>query len=532
MLRVIVAASLLLAGCECGGGVDLVIDVRSNLIAGVEVDRAVVDVYPEGGRTSIHFSAIDLAFGDPLETAVRLAEIPNVAPGAYQVVVVLERLGAPVATRTIVAEVTTTTVLTVLITRDCAMVQCEEGTSCFAGVCVPNDCGATPRSCPTGMCATDAECTSIHTCASARCLESTCQIFPDHGLCSAGEYCHPEDGCTPLLDTPDAGVGCPMEGCDDANPCTDDTCDGMRCVFTPNEAICDDGVFCNGADRCMAGACAVHPGSPCPGASMCNEAMRACVGCATSADCPPETPGPWGACTFGNDCASSGTQSRTITSYTCVGGTCQASTRNESGPCSRESRENNECGATTCGGYGGCDYSGQCDQSATQERSCTERRCRSGVCADVGTTESRGCSRNTNGMDCGSSCDGWGGCDYTGECDEDATRSRTCHDRICNAGSCRTNDRDEQEPCSRGTEGATCGSNPSYCGQPTSCHICRSGSCEVNTPHFDAACRPSCGAAADMCGTTGMCCPSSATGCARVGDTWDCDVCCESAFCF
>src|SRR5687768_597709 len=47
--------------------------------------------------------------------------------------------------------------------------------------------------------------------------------------------------------------------CADPNECTDDRCgeDGT-CVFANNTAICDDGVFCNGLDRCVEGACANH----------------------------------------------------------------------------------------------------------------------------------------------------------------------------------------------------------------------------------------------------------------------------------
>lgn len=534
MLRVVFAFAVIgCAGCECGNGIALVVDVRSNLVAGIEVDRAVVDVYPSTGRASVHYSAVDLAFGDPLESAVRLAEVSSIPPGSYLVSVALEKDGALVATRTVVATVSTTTVLTVLITRDCAMVQCGEGTSCFAGVCVPNDCEANPRSCPTATCSTDGDCDSIVTCASARCVESTCQLFPNHGLCLAGQYCHPVDGCTPLADSPDAGAGCPAEGCDDGNPCTDDTCDGTRCVRAPNAEVCDDGVFCNGPDQCGGGTCSIHPGSPCPGASTCNETMRACVGCATSADCPAETPGPWGACGFASDCASDGTRSRTVTSYACMGGTCQPSTRTENGPCSRESRENNECGTRTCDGYGGCNYSGQCDEDATQERTCTERRCRSQVCSDVDVTESRGCSRSTAGQDCGSSCDGWGGCDWADECDEDSERARTCYDRTCNGGTCRTSTRTETDPCGRDTDGNRCGSNPTYCGQESACHECRGGSCAVNTPHWNAACLPSCGAAASTCGSAAhSCCPASSTGCPQVGPTYDCAVCCESSFCY
>jgi hypothetical protein len=79
---------------------------------------------------------------------------------------------------------------------------------------------------------------------------------------------------------------CPGD-CDDGNACTSDRCapddtdaDGNGCIHAPNDAICDDGVFCNGGDRCIGGACGVHAGDPCVGgpecANVCNEAAGNC----------------------------------------------------------------------------------------------------------------------------------------------------------------------------------------------------------------------------------------------------------------
>jgi len=51
--------------------------------------------------------------------------------------------------------------------------------------------------------------------------------------------------------------------CDDGNPCSDDTCSDGFCSHDANLASCDDGIFCNGADTCSDGACQVHAGTPC-----------------------------------------------------------------------------------------------------------------------------------------------------------------------------------------------------------------------------------------------------------------------------
>jgi subtilisin family serine protease len=50
-----------------------------------------------------------------------------------------------------------------------------------------------------------------------------------------------------------------------------------------NDADCDDGVFCNGAETCDGSSC--QPGAdPCPG-QVCDEAAELCLDCLTDADC-------------------------------------------------------------------------------------------------------------------------------------------------------------------------------------------------------------------------------------------------------
>ncbi|MEC9073013.1 MAG: hypothetical protein VX938_11555, partial [Myxococcota bacterium] len=44
--------------------------------------------------------------------------------------------------------------------------------------------------------------------------------------------------------------------CDDASPCTKDTCESGFCVNMPFEGICDDGDACTENDLCAAGVCA------------------------------------------------------------------------------------------------------------------------------------------------------------------------------------------------------------------------------------------------------------------------------------
>src|SRR5689334_24054977 len=75
----------------------------------------------------------------------------------------------------------------------------------------------------------------------------------DDGNLDAGDCCSP-DCLYELKGSPCA---------EDENPCTDDVCDGAGKCGETNEASCDNGIFCDGADTCVAGAC-VHAGDPCP----------------------------------------------------------------------------------------------------------------------------------------------------------------------------------------------------------------------------------------------------------------------------
>jgi hypothetical protein len=109
------------------------------------------------------------------------------------------------------------------------------------------------------------------------------------GSCSvhAGNPCTGGPECRATCDE-DAGQCADPAGSactDDGNPCTNDTCNGQgACVHGANAAPCDDGVFCNGSDTCSGGSCALHAGDPCSGADdgdgdcaeSCDEAGGAC----------------------------------------------------------------------------------------------------------------------------------------------------------------------------------------------------------------------------------------------------------------
>lgn len=62
---------------------------------------------------------------------------------------------------------------------------------------------------------------------------------------------------------------CPVEGCDDGNPCTDDVCDAtLGCRYYNNNAVCSDGNSCTTIDACNGGACV--GGNVATGCSACD----------------------------------------------------------------------------------------------------------------------------------------------------------------------------------------------------------------------------------------------------------------------
>jgi hypothetical protein len=67
------------------------------------------------------------------------------------------------------------------------------------------------------------------------------------------------------------------DDCDDGIICTDDTCVFNLCQFTPNDANCDDGEFCNGEETCdPVEDC--QPGTPpCELPYVCDEDNDQCV---------------------------------------------------------------------------------------------------------------------------------------------------------------------------------------------------------------------------------------------------------------
>lgn len=155
--------------------------------------------------------------------------------------------------------------------------ECDDGLHCNgtevcqAGVCAPGDAVV----CDDGVACT------VDACDEA---SDACAHSPNDALCENGSFCDGAEVC-------DAALGCtagtPVQ-CNDGVACTVDLCDDdlQACSHAPDHSICDNGLFCDGAETCSTEDGCVPGSDPCSG-GICDEAAQACSGggCSTDSDC-------------------------------------------------------------------------------------------------------------------------------------------------------------------------------------------------------------------------------------------------------
>jgi len=144
----------------------------------------------------------------------------------------------------------------------------------------------------------------------------------------------------------------------------------------------------------------------------------------------------------------------------CTRGVCA-----DDGECeARAIRQDMACGdgIMDCGAFGACGgFAEPCGESGTETRSCRDSTCQSGECVrGAPYDDSRGCSRDTDGITCGDTtedCDGI--CNYGSVCDNDDTDVNcVVTDYSCATGTCTPSQTGYTESCERDTEGLPCGS--------------------------------------------------------------------------
>jgi len=159
--------------------------------------------------------------------------------------------------------------------------ECDDGLFCN-GVeqCIGEACQpGTPVDCDDGVGCTDDSCDEG---------TDSCDHAADAARCDNGLFCDGAETCDPVLD---CQAGTPPD-CDDGVGCTDDSCSPATdsCVNVANDAACDNGLFCDGAETCDPGLdCRTGP-PPCDDGvgctdDFCNEATDSCANAGNNAHC-------------------------------------------------------------------------------------------------------------------------------------------------------------------------------------------------------------------------------------------------------
>jgi hypothetical protein len=359
---------------------------------------------------------------------------------------------------------------------------CDDGNPCTSDVCDPAvGCAPIPGG---GACDDQNPCTEKDTCADGACTGGTVKVCDDGNPCTtdqcdaatgkcategsqlSGQPCSVPDNvcatsglCKDGACTPDAQMGC-----DDANPCTADTCDAVKgCQHAPaSGAACDDGSPCTQDDICAQGVCKAGP-------NTCQ--------CATDADCASAA--------AGNKCLGVFLCDKSQAAYVCVvkpgtavvcdgsptecgvpacipdTGTCGLEAVNEGKPCDADG---SVCTSGDACKFGKCVAGtlAKCDDA----NPCTDDTCSPKVgCAFAANTAP--CEADGNGCTSGDTCKGGiclvgslANCDDKNACTLDACDPGT--------GSCKHE--------FGTTDGKPCDADGSIC---TVGDFCKAGKCET-----------------------------------------------------
>ena len=550
----------------CGGDEEATvrIDARTDYLPGVEFAEVEVG-FDTGGPSATY----PVSFGEDFLRGVRVATLEGISPGR---VVVRGRLiaadGTRLAERRMDIELRggLNTIPALLFTRDCSGVACGDGETCFNGGCVSVDCSSENLSACGEGCQTADDCRAPRAgCARSLCDDGACFVGSEVGDCGTGEFCHPDRGCVVEPMESDGGVSTRDMGTTDPScgqPCAfGDACEigvydcsegAPVCVSAgpaptttecrPAAGECDRAERCDGVattcptngyaatgETCSAGFCdglgtcgTCQPGAACSTGNPCEVGTTECAGgnprcvaagnVAAEVACGAESADSWSVCTgFGNQCDTTGTQTRSVTSFACDGGgRCAESRSSETRACSRGT-DGNSCGAgTQNGAWGACGYADVCDQSASRSRTVTTFRCGGGSCSGTPSTQTESCSRNTNGTSCGANETGpWGPCQQvsgSNPCGTAGQQTRSVATYSCNRGACLEDSSTQTQLCSYDATGDVCPSPlaPSF---PCQLYRCVGTSCQYNrdtcAPNFmccETGCEPSSGG-----GGTGLC---------------------------
>jgi len=329
---------------------------------------------------------------------------------------------------------------------DGTCMDCDDGNPCTADSCdaTAGGCVHTPLD---GTACDDGDfCTGTEVC-----VAGTCQSSGDP--CTAPTVCNVDRcvGCRNANDCP-ADIVPPYGSCEYSDVC--DTSAVRRRTVTSFACVAEE---CVGTDT---------------------EETDNCSRNTNGTSCGSDSVGPWTSCGgFSNTCDETGSRTRQRTTFTCGGGSCGSSTSTDMGNCNRDT-DGIMCMATTTPSWGACgEFSDMCDETGVQRRTITTFNCAAGSCSGTDMDRMQNCTRDTDGTTgCGTPMpDMVGACTQTtpGSCNKEGTRTVTSYGTICMDGMCRQMPSMRTEGCTVETDGTACGAAGVCAG------ACLDGSCNL-----------------------------------------------------
>ena len=219
---------------------------------------------------------------------------------------------------------------------------CDDEVACTTDVCdrVTGRCVFTP---------VNAACPAMNICdvAARGCVRVDCTSNAD---CDDRDRCNGDETCSMGRCQPG-----PPVTCDDGVACTIDRCDPATgaCSAPTDDARCDDGIFCNGAEVCTPAGC--RAGSPvacddrvaCT-VDRCDEASRRCASTPNPGACPARGPCVSVACDAARGCVYAAVAGY-CDSFCVSGATCNVDTGNcQGGGTPRNCSDGNACTVDAC----------------------------------------------------------------------------------------------------------------------------------------------------------------------------------------
>ncbi|MCC6526292.1 MAG: hypothetical protein IT373_26835 [Polyangiaceae bacterium] len=237
--------------------------------------------------------------------------------------------------------------------NDCTADSCSGGTVVLTNLPASTPCGDPATLFCDGNgncagCANASQCGAPLACQDRTCTSGQCGLAdkPNGTGCGDGVYCNGLDSCVAGACTAHSGDPCAANLGDADTDCSESCDEGAQsCTANdPTGAACDDATYCNGADSCNAGSCASHQGNPCPGPDGDANCAESCSELADS--CSSADPN-------GSACANGGSCSAGACKYP-IGAACTTAA-----DCASTFCADGFCCSTACSGVcNACDGSG------------------------------------------------------------------------------------------------------------------------------------------------------------------------------